>query len=454
MADGMDRGAMRDLAAEMGVLASVLIDNRALVTVRGVLGAEDFSAPRHAVIFETFVALAEKGEPLDVLTVTAALRDAERLNAVGGAQYIGELTDYIPTIAHCEAHARSVADLAQRRRTVDAAARIAAYAREHGGDDLAGYAMKLLREAAPRISQQVKTAEQVADALSARLEHVIAQGPESTDTVGLRTGMPTLDETLSLGDGRLYVVAARPAMGKSALAGQIAHHVAAGDRGRVLFFAEEMPAVEVAHRDVAGRAGVDVRAAERGTIDQIAVNAYVAELNTFNSRKIIYDDTPRVTIEHIEALCQRYAAEGRVALVVVDYLQLLSMPRAERHDLAVGEVTSRLKALAKSLSCPVIAVSQLNRDCESRPDKRPQLADLRDSGRVEQDADGVVFIYRDEVYHRDSKDKGFAEILVAKQRNGPTGAVRLRWRAEFVRFEDPKNDDVLYAVGGYVMGGA
>jgi len=146
---------MRDLAAEMGVLAAVLIDNRALVTVRGVLGAEDFSAPRHAVIFETFVALAEKGEPLDVLTVTAALRDAERLNTVGGAQYIGELTDYIPTIAHCEAHARIVADLAQRRRTVDAAARIAAYAREHGGDDLAGYAMKLLREAAPRISQQV-----------------------------------------------------------------------------------------------------------------------------------------------------------------------------------------------------------------------------------------------------------------------------------------------------------
>ena len=248
---------MRDLAAEMGVLAAVLIDNRALVTVRGVLGAEDFSAPRHAVIFETFVALAEKGEPLDVLTVVAELRDAERLNSVGGAQYIGELTDYIPTIAHCEAHARIVADLAQRRRTVDAAARIAAYAREHGGDDLAGYAMKLLREAAPRISQQVKTAEQVAEALSARLEHVIAQGPESTDTVGLRTGMPTLDETLSLGDGRLYVVAARPAMGKSALAGQIAHHVAAGDRGRVLFFAEEMPAVEVAHRDVAGRAGVD-----------------------------------------------------------------------------------------------------------------------------------------------------------------------------------------------------
>lgn len=455
MADGIDRGMMRDLPAEMGVLASVLLDNTTLTVVRGVLSAEDFSAPRHAVIFETFIALAEKGSPIDVLTVTAALRDAERLNAVGGSQYIGELTDALPTTSHCEAHARIVADLAQRRRTVDAAAKIVAYAHEHGGDELAGFAMKVLRDAAPRISQKVKTAEQVADALSERLERLIStRGTPEAESVALPTGLPTLDETLSLGNGRLYVVAARPAMGKSAFAGQIAHHVASSGRGRVIFFAEEMPALEVAHRDVAGRAGVDVRRAERGEIDQGDVDRYVAELNTFNGRAVIYDDTPSVTIEHIEALCQRYAAQGPVALVVVDYLQLLAMPKAERHNLAVGEVTKRLKSLSKSLGCPVICVSQLNRDCESRPDKRPQLADLRDSGSVEQDADGVVFIYRDEVYKRDSKDKGFAEILIAKQRNGPTGLVRLRWRPELVRFEDPANDDSPYTVGGFVARGA
>lgn len=451
MADGEQRTVLQDLEAERHVIAATMMDNSTITAACDLVSPEDFYAPRHATILEAIIRIHARGEPVDLVTLGAELRAMDRLNAVGGPQYLGELTDGTITTANVSAHAAIVSDLAVRRRHVDAARRIAAYALDHGGDELAAFAARVLREAAPKVSQKVSTAPEVALALYQRITRPRAQA--EAETASVRTGLPTLDEALTLGDGRLYVIAARPAMGKSALAGQMAHNVADGRSGTVIFFAEEMPTVEVAHRDVAGRAGVNVRSAERGDLMEDGLAAYIEELNRFDKRSIVYDDTPRVSIEHIEAVCQRYAAQGRVALVVVDYLQLLSMPKAERHALAVGEVTSRLKALAKSLGCPVIAVSQLNRECEGRPDKRPVLADLRDSGSVEQDADGVLFIYRDEVYKRDSKDKGVAEIIIAKQRNGPTGTVKLRWRAEQVRFEDPSDADESYAVGGFVAGG-
>lgn len=449
MGDG-GRTMLTDSKAERAVIAAVLLDNATLTATRAIVEAGDFDSPRHALTWGVFLALAERGDPIDVVTVAGEIAAQGKTNAVDN-QFLGELTDDLISPAHCEAHARIVADLAARRRHVEAARRVAAYALEHGGEDLSAYAAKVMREAAPRTRSALRTGEDVAVALHERLTRPRVEGESAG--AGTPTGLAALDDMLSLGDGRLYVFAARPAMGKSAITGQAAHHVAELGRGEVIFFAEEMPTIEVAHRDVAGRAGVDVREAERGGLDQAGVDAYCAQLEPLSKRTILYDDTPRVTIDHIEAVCQRRASRGRVALVVVDYLQLLTLPKAERHDIAVGEVTARLKGLAKSLGCPVIAVSQLSRKCEERPDKRPMLADLRDSGNIEQDADAVVFVYRDEVYKKDSKDKGFAELIVAKQRNGPTGTVKLRWHAQQVRFADPDDDAPEYAVGGFEMGG-
>lgn len=449
MGDG-GRTMLTDSKAERAVLAAVLLDNATLTATRALVEASDFDSPRHALTWAAFLALAERGDPIDVVTTAAEIAAQGKTNAVDN-QFLGELTDDLISPAHCEAHARIVADLAARRRHVEAARAVAAYALEHGGEELAGYAARVMREAAPRTRSTLRTGEDAAVALYQRMTAPQKEG--ETTGEGTPSGLAALDKTLTLGDGRLYVFAARPAMGKSAAAGQIAHHIADLGRGTVVFFAEEMPFIEVAHRDVAGRAGVDVRKAERRGLTQEGLDAYCAELGPMARRPIVYDDTPRVTIEHIEAVCQRLAARGRVALVVVDYLQLLTLPKAERHDIAVGEVTARLKALAKSLGCPVICVSQLNRKCEERPDKRPVMADLRDAGNIEQDADAVVFVYRDEEYKRDSKDKGFAELIVAKQRNGPTGMVKLRWHAELVRFADPDDDAPAIEFGGRTMEG-
>jgi len=454
MGDG-GRTMLTDSKAERAVIAAVLLDNATLTSTRAIVETSDFDSPRHALTWAAFLALAERGDPIDVVTVAGEIAAQGKTNAVDN-QFLGELTDDLISPAHCEAHARIVADLAARRRHVEAARMVAAYALEHGGEELSAYAAKVMREAAPRTRGALLTGDDLAGSLGdryrERLAERLAAPQEDKQVAGTPSGLATLDEPLCLGDGRLYIFAARPAMGKSALVGQIAHHVASLGRGEVVFFAEEMPAVEVAHRDVAGRAGVDVREAERAGLTKEGVGAYFAQLNELAGRRIVYDDTPHVTVEHIEAVCQRRALTGRVALVVVDYLQLLSLPKAERHDIAIGAVTRRLKALARSLNCPVICVSQLNRECESRPDKRPLLADLRSSGDIEQDGDGVVFVYRDEVYKPASKDKGFAEILIAKQRNGPTGMVKLRWRAEQVRFADPDDDAPDYAVAGFEMG--
>lgn len=459
MADGHGKDTrLIDIAAERAVLASMMLDNDTIAVIAAKVAPRDFYEPRHSVIFEGIVAVRARREPVDILTLTAELRDRERLNAVGGAQYLGEITDFIPTTAHCETHASIVADLAGRRRILAVGPELIAKSRELKADELLALAAKLLRDVAPEGDAKLQTASQVAATLYA--QHAVPREPDAP-CISLPTGFDELDAAFSLDPGRLYIFAARPAMGKSALTGQIAHHAANLKRGRVIFFSLEMKASEVAHREVAGSAGLDVREMEHGLeigdeyareIAQGKIVSYVERLNTFDGLDIIYCDTPSVSVDRVEAVCQREALSGPVALVVIDYLQLMRVEEAERHDLAIGNVTRRMKALAMSLGCPVIVVSQLNRELERRPNKRPTLADLRDSGNIEQDADGVVMIYRDEVYHRDSKDKGIAEIIVAKQRNGPPGMVRMKWRAEQVRFEELGDDSESYRVAGWKPG--
>jgi len=452
MADGSPSKLQRlhDKAAEKAVLASMLLDNAVIPTIALVVAARDFYVPSHGLIFDAIVAVKKGGDGVDVVTLASALREKDSLNTVGGAQYLGEITDDIPTVAHCEAHARIVADLAARRRALEVAQRIEAAAMTMDAAELHSYATKALRDAQVSRQAPLLTSRVLSDQLFTRYVD------PSTDAVSgaIPSGLRDLDQLLTLNRGRQYVFAARPAMGKSALTGQILHAVGsalAGDGsepGTSICFAEEMPALEVAGRWVVGYAGVPARAVDDRKLDDDQYTAWTNALAALDRAKVVYDDTPAVTIERIESVARSVALEGPVDIILVDYLQLLTMPKAERYDLAVGEVTRRLKALAKELNCVVITVSQLNRECESRPNKRPMLSDLRDSGRIEQDADGVVFIYRDEVYHRDTADKGYAEVIVAKQRNGPIGMVRLRWIAESVRFEDCNS----YVVAGRTFG--
>jgi replicative DNA helicase len=435
-----------DLEAERAVLGSILLDNVALSNVEGILAASDFYHPAHGVIYEAIVSIAGRREPVDVVTLAAELRSRERLNTVGGAQYLGELTDTIPTVAHAESHARIVADLAGVRRMIEVAHEIIGrgYGERGNAESFLDYAAsKVFEVAQKRAKSTLIPLDQVILEAFERLEHSLNHGAR---TSGTETGFRDLDNlTAGMHGGQLIIIAARPAMGKTSLVLNLATNAVVSTMKPVLVFSLEMPRVELANRLMCAEARVDQSRLRSNLLTQDEVTALTSAANKLHSLPMYIDDSGDLTLLELRSKARRIKNERDMSLIIIDYLQLMkaSRDKMESREREISEISRGLKSLAKELDVPIIALSQLNRACETRPgkDKRPMLADLRESGAIEQDADVVMFIYRDEVYNRDTEDKGIAELIIAKQRNGPTDTVRLRFIRELTKFENLALDD-------------
>ncbi|MBL8601768.1 MAG: replicative DNA helicase [Myxococcales bacterium] len=445
-----------DLEAERAVLGAILLDNSAVGLAEAIVVPGDFYHPAHGVIFESILSLSSRRTPIDVVTLASELRARERLNTVGGAQYLGELTDTIPTIAHVESHARIVAELAAVRRMIEVAHEIVARGYgERGAPEafLDFAAAKVFEVAQKRSKSTLVPLETAIIEAFARIENVLENGLRIS---GTETGFRDLDTlTAGMHPGQLIIIAARPAMGKTSFVLNITLNAAVSTNKPVLFFSLEMPRVELANRLMCAEARVDQGRLRTNLLTQDDVTSLTASANKLHSLPIYIDDSGDLTLLELRSKSRRIRNERGLSLIVIDYLQLMksSRDKVESREREISEISRGLKALAKELEVPIVALSQLNRACETRPgkDKRPLVSDLRESGAIEQDADVIMFIYRDEVYNRDTEDKGIAEIIIAKQRNGPTDVVRLRFVRELTKFENLALEDGNYAdahVGG------
>ncbi len=424
--------------AEESLLGAMLLSREAVaVALEQRIKPEDFYKPAHGHIFEAIHLLYGQGEPVDPVTVAEALRRADVLEGIGGSQALVRIQNATPASTNAAHYARIVEDLALLRRLIGAAGEIAELAYDEPdevGDALDRAETLIFEVSQRRVTDSMRDLGQVLEISLDQLEALYDRGSSIT---GIPSGYKDLDELLlGFQPAALIVVAARPGMGKTSFALGAAVHAAMEARKPVVFFSMEMGHVELTQRLLASEARVDSTKLRRGNLADSDWPRISQAVGRLAEAPFFIDDNPHCTVMEMRAKCRRIKArEGDLGLVVVDYLQLMSSSRrSESRQVEVAEMSRGLKILARELEAPVIALSQLNRGVESRQDKRPLLGDLRESGSIEQDADVVMFIYRDEIYNTDSPDRGIAEIIVAKHRAGPTGAVRLAFLDHYTKF--------------------
>ncbi len=428
----------QNLEAERSVLGSMLIDNEVIHRIIELLSNETFYREAHRKIFNAIIDLYQRNEPADLVTVTTELKSKGQLEEVGGAAYLSSLVDEVPTSANAASYARIVREKALRRLLIDGATEIAhrGYQEEGNVDEFVDQAERIILEVAQRrirpgfasVKDIVKDSFKAIEQLYERKELL----------TGLPTGYKDLDRiTCGFQKSDLIVIAGRPSMGKTALALNIAEFAAVEAGHKVAIFSLEMSKEQLVQRLLCSRAEVDASKLRGGFLSEGDWPRLTRAAGLLSEAPIFIDDTPALNVLEIRAKARRLMREHGLDLIVVDYLQLMrGMGRMESREREISEISRSLKALAKELNVPVLALSQLNRGVEARHDKRPQLSDLRESGAIEQDADVITFIYRDEMYNKESPDTGKAEVIVGKQRNGPTGKVMLAFRGSLTRFDD------------------
>jgi replicative DNA helicase len=427
-----------DLDAERSVLSALLLDARSFVDVAEEVRADDFYHPAHQTVFKAMVSLHEERQPVDLVTLSDYLSTRKLLDSVGGPVFLAEVADFEATAAHVVHHARIVRDKAVKRRLMQVATGIVESVFE--GEGSSG---ELLDAAESRIfeisrSQSRSSFRSLHDEMEPTFDYVEAIMSRAGSLTGIPTGYADLDEmTGGLQNGELVILAARPSMGKTALALNIARNAAMEHRKKVAFFSLEMTTRALVLRLLSSEARVDFSIFRSKYVPTRDYKRLTDAGTRLSHADIWIDDSGSLTILEIKAKCRRLNADKGLDLVMLDYLQLAHADsRRERKDLEIAEISQGLKALAKELSIPVVALSQLNRGPEQRdPDKRrPNMGDLRESGAIEQDADLIAFIYRDHVYNKEA-DPHDAELIISKQRNGPTGTVHLHFEGRYARFE-------------------
>jgi replicative DNA helicase len=443
MADGPQGGRVppHDLHAERAVLGGILLENTALSVVAELpLQPGDFYRDSHASIFEAMMALFAEGQPVDSITLRERLDTGGKLARVGGDEYLLGLTDTIPTVANIEAHAKIVLEKAVVRRVIHASHQSAA----RGYGDY-GSLEEYLDDAERAIFEVAKdrlrsSYEHVNQVVMRTFEEITLAAQRKEHITGLPTGFRHLDwYTAGFHPGDLVICAGRPGMGKTAFAMNVAVNACRAREAAVAVFSLEMPKEQLVRRLLCSEAGVDGNRLRSGRLTRDDWPLLTRAAGELSELPLWLDDTPALTLMELRAKARRLRADKDLALIVVDYLQLMrSGLRSESREQEISEISRSLKALAKELALPVLALSQLNRGVETRgtKDKRPQLSDLRESGAIEQDADTILFIYRDKLYNPETNDKGIAEVIIGKQRAGPTGTVRCLYRREFTRFEN------------------
>jgi len=429
------------LEAEQSVLGGLLLDNQSWYIVSDLLQETDFYRQSHQHIFLAIKQLLTHGEPADVLTVAEQLKAQGAMDAMGGEVVLFELAKNTPSTANIAAYAKIVRERSVLRQLITVSNEIATHAFSPEDRSITEIIDAAERKVFAIAEQGVRNQGPQA------IRHLLTDAVERIDTLyrsdspitGVSTGYEDLDHmTSGLQDADLVIVAGRPSMGKTAFSMNMVEHVAVHEKKPVLVFSLEMSGSSLAMRLMSSLGRIDQHKVRTGQLDEQDWARLTEALGHLSEAPILIDDTPALSPAEVRARARRAVREqGDLGLIVVDYLQLMQMPgMGDNRTLEISTISRSLKALAKELNVPVIALSQLNRSLEQRADKRPVMSDLRESGAIEQDADLIMFIYRDEVYHEDSRDKGTAEIIISKQRNGPIGKVRLTFRGQYTRFEN------------------
>ncbi|MDH3281282.1 MAG: replicative DNA helicase [Gammaproteobacteria bacterium] len=427
--------------AEQSVLGGLMLNNQLMDDVIGILAAEDFYRHDHQTIFRAICALSEENEPVDVVTVSEWLSNVGELETVGGLAYLGTLAKNTHNTGNVSAYARIVRERAILRRLIAAANQIAGQAYNPEGRtaaDVLDRAENTIFEIAQRDVRRGGGFSPIKGLLKQTIDRVELLYSTKMTVTGVATGFNDLDEiTSGLQPSDLVVIAGRPSMGKTALAMNLAEHASIEQNLPVAIFSMEMPGQQLAMRMLASLSRVNAQKLRTGRLTDDDWPRLTSTLSMLADKPIYVDDTPALTPLDIRTRARRLAREHGLGMIIVDYLQLMqSSEGLENRATEISSITRSLKILAKELNVPLLALSQLNRSLENRPNKRPVMSDLRESGAIEQDADVILFIYRDEVYNEDSHDRGTAEIIIGKQRNGPVGTVRLTFMGEYTRFEN------------------
>ena len=435
MAEG--RVPPQSIEAELSVLGAMMLKKEAVTQAIELLRADEFYRQAHRAVFEAMEGLVRIGEPVDIVTVTEALKKSGRLEQVGGISFLANLTNRVPSTANLAYYAKIVKEKALLRALIDASTEIAGAAYEASEDvaqQLDDAEQKILAIAGGRITGSFTPIKDVVfDAVDRVSELAAVKG----GITGLSTGLKTLDSvTRGLQKSDLVIVAARPAMGKTAFVLNLATHVALQGK-TVAFFSLEMPREQLMHRIFCAEGQIDATHLARGELDDDEWSRLVNVADRMLKAELYFDDTSSTTVMDIRTRARRLRAEHGLDLIAIDYLQLIQAPgRAENRTLAVAEMTRSLKVLARELEVPIVVLSQLSRATERRSYKRPMLSALRESGSIEQDADIVMFLYREDYYNQDTENANITELSIAKHRNGATDTVRLFFQKEYTRFRD------------------
>ena len=428
--------------AEQSIIGGLMLENQVWDKVSSKVCEADFYRTEHRILYRAIIALSNRNQPFDVVTLLDTLKSNNALDDAGGEAYLFELANNTPSVANVSAYADIVREKSVQRQLIGIASEIADSAYNPGSREVS----ELLDFAESKvfaIAEQTVTdggPEVIKSILVRAVEKIDALYHSGDSITGLATGLADLDElTSGLQPSDLIIVAGRPSMGKTTLVMNIAEHAAIKAGKPVLVFSMEMPGDSLAMRMMSSLGRIDQHRIRTGKLDDDDWPRVTSAVHMLSEAPLFIDDTAALSPAEMRARARRLVKEhGSLGLIVVDYLQLMKVPgfKADNRTAEISEISRSLKALAKELRVPVIALSQLNRSLEQRQDKRPLMSDLRESGAIEQDADLICFIYRDEVYNEDSPDKGTAEIIIAKQRNGPIGKVRVAFLGKYTRFED------------------
>lgn len=434
--EGVVRVPPHNIEAEQSVLGSMLLDRNAIVDVSEVLKGDEFYKESHRILYDSIIEIFDKEEPVDIVTIVDLLKSKGTLEAVGGVSYISGLVTSVPTTANAKYYAKIVEEKSTLRRLILASNGIIddCYTQQEEVEDVLSFAEKSIFDIAQKKSRQ--DFEHLSTIIAKSFDDFEKLYKNKGQITGIPTGFTEVDmKTSGFQKGDFILVAARPSMGKTAFALNIALYAALRAQKSVAVFSLEMSKEQLAYRMLCSEANVDMLKLRTGDISEEDWIKLARAAGPMANGNIYIDDTAGISISEIRSKCRRLKLEKGLDLVIIDYLQLMSgNRRTENRQQEVSEISRGLKAIAKEIEVPVISLSQLSRAPEIRADHRPILSDLRESGSIEQDADIVMFLYRDEYYNKDTDKKNMAEVIIAKQRNGPTGSTDLAWLGQYTKF--------------------
>ena len=424
-----------NLEAEQSVIGSMLIDKTAILRVVEVLKGDDFYRDSHKVIFNAIFDLYQKDTPIDMITLLEHLRSAEKLEASGGITYISEISNSVPSTANLSSYIKIVDDKSTLRKLIRASTEIMenCYNKQDNVEEVMDIAQqKVFNIAEKKNSGDFEPMNTVLERGFLEIERIFNNKGETT---GISSGFPELDEkTAGFQKGDMILIAARPSMGKTTFALNLAEYAALREGKSIALFSLEMSKEQLAYKLLCSEANVDMTKLRNGNLEDKDWENIAKASGPLAAAKIYIDDTAGTSVMEMRSKCRKLKMEHGIDMIVIDYLQLMSGSNTESRQQEVSEISRSIKALAKEMQCPVIALSQLSRAPEQRTDHCPMLSDLRESGSIEQDADLVMFLYRDEYYDEETEDKNVAELIISKQRNGPVGTIKLAWIGQFSKF--------------------